>query len=101
MRHPWLVVVLSFDVSCRDDLHQVLVAVVVLGKQDEVIIASVILVLEPVIIMPGDIYLASDDRLDLRELLGYLEKLLHTIHVSMVCNGQCRHSELFRSSKKT
>ena len=86
--------------SCRDNLHQVLVAVVVLCKENEVEIASVILVLELMVIMPCDIDLAADDRLHLGKLLRYLQEFLHTVHVSMVRDGQCRHFELFGACKK-
>ena len=81
--------------TCRDDLHEVLVAFIILRKKDKVVIASVILVLELVVIMTGHIYLASDDRLDLGKLLRHLQEFLYTIHVSMVSDGQSRHAELF------
>ena len=65
------------------------------------VVTSVAGVLERVVIMSCNIYLASDYRLDLRILLCYFQELLHTIHVTMVCNGQRRHSELFCALKKT
>ena len=73
--------------SCRTYLHQILVAGVVLGQQDEVVIASVIRVLEGVVIVPCHIHLAAYDRLHLRELFSHLQELLHTIHVSVVSDG--------------
>ena len=64
------------------------------------IVSSVVLVLELVVIVLGHIDLAAYDRLDLRELLRHLEKFLHTIHVSMVCNRQSRHFKLFCTGKE-
>ena len=95
-----LVIVFSLDMSCRDDLHQVLVAIVVLGQQNKVIIASVILVLELVIIVSGHIYLTSDDRLDLRILFRHFQELLHSVHVTMVGDSKCGHSKLFCALEK-
>ena len=95
-----LLVVFTLDMTGRNDLHEVLVAVVVLCQEDEVVVASVVLVLELVVVVLGHIDLAADDRLDLGELLRHLEKLLDTIHVSMVCDGQGRHFELFCTRKE-
>ena len=44
------------------DLHQILVSVIVLGEENEVVIASVSLVLEFVVEL-GNIYLTADYRL--------------------------------------
>ena len=101
MGYPRLVIVLSFDVTGRYYLHQILVALIVLGEQDQVVISLVVLVLELVVVVSGDIDLASYDWLDLRIFLRNLQKFLHAVHVSMVGDGQCRHAELFRSFKKT
>ena len=87
-----LFVVFSFDMSSRNDLHQVLVAIIVLGQENQVKIASVVLVLYLVVIVLCHVDLTSDDRLHLRELFSNLEELLHTVHVSMVSNGQSRHA---------
>ena len=93
-------IILSFDMPRRDNLHQILVAVVVLGQKNKMEICPVVLVLEFMVIMLGHIHLASDDRLNLRILLRHLQELLHTIHVSMVGDGKCRHSELACTLKK-
>ena len=95
-----LLVVFTLDMTGRNDLHEVLVAVVVLCQEDEVVVSSVVLVLELVVVVLGHIDLAADDRLDLGELLRHLEKLLDAIHVSMVCNGQCWHFELLCACKE-
>jgi hypothetical protein len=60
-----------------------------------------VLVLEFMVIVTRHIHLATDDRLDVRILLGHLQELLHTIHVSVVCNGKCGHFQLFRALEKT
>ena len=59
-----------------------------------------VLVLEFMVIVTRHIHLASDDRLDVRVLLGHLQKLLDTIHVAMVGDGKCRHFKLFRTLEK-
>ena len=100
MRNPRSVVVFSFDMTGGHNLHQVLVAVVILCQEDKVIISSVILILQPVVIMSGYIDLTADNRLYFRKLLGYLQELFHTVHISMVSYGQCRHFQLFSACKE-
>ena len=97
MRHPGLVVVFAFYVSGGYYLYQVLVAFIVLGQEDEVIVSPVLVVLQPVVVMARDIDLAADDGLHRRVLRGKLEELLDTVHVAVVGDGQGRHAELFRT----
>ena len=101
MRNARLVVVFSFDVSGGHDLHEVLVSVVILGEQDEVVVSSVVLVLELMVIVTGHIDFAAYDRLHLRKLLRHLQEFLHSVHVSMVCDGQGGHAEFLGSFEKT
>ncbi len=79
--------------SCRDDLHEVLVSVVILGKEDKVIIPAVGFVFQLVVEF-GDIDLASDNRLYRWMLCREFEKLLDAVHVAMVRDGKTRHPEL-------
>ena len=81
-------------------LHQVPVAVIVLCKQNEVVISSVVLVLELMVIVLRNIDFTTYDGLYLRKLLGYLQKFLHSVHVSMVSDGKCRHAELLGPFEK-
>ena len=86
--------------SGRTYLHQVLVAAVILRKQDEVIVTSMVGILEIVVVMSRHIYLTADDRLDLRILLRHLQKLLDSVHVAMVGDCQSRHAQLFCAFEK-
>ena len=90
--HAGLAVVHALDVAGRDNLHQVLVPVVVLGQEDEMVVLAVGVVLELVVIVLGDIDLAADDGLDRRVLLGEFVELLDAVHVAMVRDGQAGHS---------
>ncbi len=98
--HPRLAVVLPLDVSRRDNLHQVLVALVVLREQDEVVVAPVVVVLEAVVIMPRDIDLAPENRLYVRVLRGKLHELLDSVHIAVVRNRKRRHPEFLRPVKE-
>ena len=93
---PRLAVVHTLDVARRNDLHQVPVAIVILGQEDEVVVALVGAVLDLMVVPARDIDFATDDGLDVRVLLGELEELLDAVHVSMVGDGQTGHAELFR-----
>ena len=57
-------------------------------------------VLQSVVIVPCDIDFATYDRFYLRILLGHLQELLDSVHVSMVGDGQGRHSQLLGTFKK-
>ena len=83
-------VVHALDVRRGHDLHEVLVALVVLRQQDQVVIA---LLLHPVV-PHRHVRLAPDDRLHRRMLLRVLEELLHSVHVPMVRDRQPGHPEL-------
>ena len=93
-------VVHALDMACRDYLHQVLVAVVVLGQEDEMVIFLVVLVLELMVIVSGDIYFAAYDRLYRRMFLRELEEFLHTVHVAVVGDGKTWHTQFFGSVEK-
>ena len=82
-------VVHAFDMGRGHDLHEVLVALVVLRQEDEVIIP---LLLHPVVAF-GDIDFAPDDRLHGRVLLRELEELLHAVHVPVVRDREAGHSQ--------
>ena len=93
-------VVHTFYMPGGHDFHQVLVSVVVLGEQNQMVVALVLGILEPVVVMRGHIYLASYDRLYPRMFLGKFIELLDTVHVPMVSDGDSRHSEFLRPVKK-
>ena len=90
MRNPWLIIH-SLDVSCGDNLHQVLVSVIVLGKQDKMVISFF---LQPVVSL-GYVDFASDDRFHARMFGCKLEELLHTVHVAVVRDRKTRHAKFF------
>ena len=94
--HPRLVVVLALYMAGRDYLHQVFVALVVLGEQYKMVVLPVVIVLQPVVIMPGDIHLAADDGLDRRMLGRRLEELLDAVHIAVVGNRKGRHTQFLR-----
>ena len=91
MRNPWLIIH-SLDVSCGDNLHQVLVSVIVLGKQDKVVITFF---LQPVVTL-GYVDFASDDRFHARMFGRELEELLHSVHVAVVRYRKTGHAKFFR-----
>ncbi len=92
--HPRLVVVFSFDVAGGDNLHQVLVAVVVLGQQDQVIVFAVLGVFDAVVVALRHINLTADDGFDGGMFFGKFKKLLHPVHVAVVGDGQAGHAHL-------
>ncbi len=100
VRHSWLAIIKTIRVSFRHDFHQVLIAIVVLGEQDQVIVALTFLMM---IVVPRDINLATDDWLHLViaigifMLSGEFQELFHSIHIAMVRYGQGRHAHLFCS----
>ena len=89
-------VIIAVDAAFRDDLHQVKVALVVLGQEDEVVIA---LLLDAVVPF-GDIDLTADDGLDGGVLLGVLEELLDAVHVAVVRDGKGRHAQFGCTGEK-
>ena len=99
MAHPRLVVH-AFNVPGGDDFHEVLIAVVVLGEKNQMVIFLVVLVFQFVVVMPGHIYLASYDRFYGRMLFRKLEELFHPVHVAVVGDGNPRHSEFVRTVEK-
>ena len=102
--HP-RTVVHTLDMCGRYYLHQVLVAFIVLGKQDEVIIA---LFLDFVVKMTCHIDLATynglDNEIAVRVLVGlvvrHLEEFPHCIQVAVVGNCYRRHTEFPRPCKQ-
>ena len=97
--HPRLVVVLALNVPRGDNLHQVLVTLVVLGKKNEVVVALVVVVLEMVVIVARDIDLASENRLYIRVLCGIFQELLDSVHVAVVRDGKRRHPQFLSPVK--
>ena len=106
VRDTWLAVIRPLDMACRDYLHEVTVARGILGKEDKVIIRPVGGILEPVVVVPRDIYLASDDGLDLiapvsiEVLPSHLEELFHAVHIAMVGNSNRGHAQLYGTFEK-
>ena len=94
------VVVHSLGVANRYYLHQVLVAGVVLGQKDEVVVFAVVVVLEVVVVVAGDVCLAAQDGLDVGVLLAGVEELLDSVHVAVVGDGQAGHLELVRACEE-
>ena len=101
-------VVKSVDKALGAYLHQILVAVVVLGQENQVVVALVVVVLEMVVIVARNVYLAADQRLDygllvrpqVRLVPGPFEELLDTVHVTVVGDGYGRHIELAGAGKQ-
>ena len=93
-------VVHTLDVSGGHDLHQVLVAVVVLGQEDEVVVLLVVVVLEVVVVVLRDVDFAAEDRLHVRVLLGHVAEVLDAVHVAVVRDRQARHAELLRAAEE-
>ncbi len=85
----------ALDVPDRDELHQVLVAHVVAGEQNQVRVLGggvCRFVLRPAI-AEGDVSLAADDRLDAAGL-GCLMEAPGAVQVAMIGEGEGRHLEL-------
>ena len=59
------------------------------------VVGTVGRILKLVVIVPGDVDLAAENRLDGRMLLGELAELLDTVHVAVVRDGQAGHPHLF------
>ena len=87
------VIVFTLDMAYRDYLHQVLVALVVLGKKNQMVVASVLVILKSVVVMTGNVHLASYDGLYRRMFPGKFEELLDSIHIAVVRYGKGRHTE--------
>ena len=83
-------VIHALDVRRGHDLHEVLVALVVLRQQNQVVVA---LLLHPVV-PHRHVHLAPDDRLHRRMLLRVLEELLGPVHVPVVRDREPGHPEL-------
>ena len=86
-------VVHTLDIAYRHYLHQVPVAVIVLGEQYQVVVFLVVVVLQAVVVVPRHIDFAAYYGLDVRELLRDVEKVLHAVHVAVVGDGETGHSE--------
>ena len=93
-------VVHALDVPRGDDLHQVLVALVILGQEDEVVVFLVVVVLEVVVVVLGDVDLAAVDGLDRRVFGRHVAEILHAVQVAVVGDGEARHAELFRAAEE-
>ena len=90
--HPRLVVE-AFQVGFGGQLDQVLVAGLVLGQQDQVVVVFIAGVAAEVAAR-GDIDLAADDGLD-AGLSGCLVELDDAVHHAVVGDGQAVHAQLF------
>ena len=82
----------AVDITLRDDLDQVAVTLLILGKQDQVtrvaVLARFLVVHGPC----GSVHLAADDRLDARLFTGVIE-IDHAEHGAMISNGARIHPE--------
>ena len=95
-------VVHAVDMPFRADLHQVLVSCVVLGQEGQVVVFAMVVVLEPMVVVPCHIDFAADDGLDqgllvlsqIRLVVGEFEELLHAVHIAVVGDGQGGHAQL-------
>jgi hypothetical protein len=90
--YPWLVVE-ALGVSPADELHQVLVAHLVLGQQDHVVVAFTVHLGAHAPVTGGDVDLAADDGL---YAFGHarLVKLDGAVKNPVVCDGDCWHPEV-------
>ena len=89
LAHPRLVVK-AVQRGLRADLRQVLVAGLVLGQHDQVVVA-VALRLGAMVFLLADVELAAQDRLD-PGVLRVVEKVHRAEDVAMVGHGDGRHS---------
>ena len=89
-------VVETLDVAKRHQLHEIVIAGLVLGQEDEMVVFTVLRVFERVVVMPRHIDLAAENRFYQRMLFGGVVELLHTVHVAMVGDGQAGHAEFLR-----
>ena len=105
--YPGFVVHTLYE-ACRNNLHEVLVSVVVLCQEDEMVILLVLVVFEPMVVVLGYVHLAANNGLyyqgAVRTLVGFVicpaEELLDSVHVTVVCDGQGRHAQLAGAGKK-
>ena len=97
--HPRTVVV-ALDMTYGHDFHKVSVALVVLCQKYEVVVLLMVVVLELVVVMAGDVNLATYDGLDVGELLGDVAKVLYSEHVAVVGDGKAGHPELLGTGEK-
>ena len=95
VRNPRLVVVLSLNMPGGYDLHQVLVAIVILCQEYEVVVVPVVVVLQSVVVMARHINLAAQYGFHSRMFVRKLHEFLDAVHIAVVGNGKRRHSELF------
>ena len=91
MRNPWFIIH-SLDMPGGDNLHQVLVSVIVLGEQDKVVITFF---LQSVVTL-GYVDFASDDRFHARMFGRELEEFLHSVHVAVIRDCKTGHAKFFR-----
>jgi hypothetical protein len=83
-----------------DNLREVLIPPEVFGQQDEVIVAAVLVVLEPMVVVPGDIHLTADDGFHPGIFLSTLEKLLYPVHIAVIRDGKGGHTQLLGPPEK-
>ena len=91
--NTWLIII-SFGKSTADNLHQVLIALVILRKQHQMVIA--VLPAGQLFIKPGircNIDLTPKNRINAL-CLACLIKINHAIHDSMIRDGCTVHAKL-------
>ena len=93
-------VVEALDVPERDQFHEVVVACLVLGQENEVVVPLVLRVFELVVVMSGYVHFAAENGLYPRMLLGHVVELLHAVHVAVVGDGETRHAQLLGPLEK-
>ncbi len=64
------------------------------------IILLVVVILQGMIIMTGDIDFTPDDRLDIRELGGHVMKVLDPKHITVIRNSNTRHTQLLGTTEE-
>ena len=94
-------IVVAVYPGTADELDQILIAMIVLGKDDEVIAGSVSRRLVPVLLtVVGDIHLTAEDRFErllpfslalLVDGCAIVGELLDTIHDTMIRDGHAFH----------
>ena len=83
-----------------NNLHQILIAFIVLCQKDEVVIFPMVIVLQFVVIVPCHIYLTSQNGFHTWVFSGEFHKLLDAKHIAVVSDGKGRHPKFLGTVKK-
>jgi len=75
---------------CGNYLYQIVISCQILCQQNEVVCTLVFLTSLVETSVAVHIHLTTYYRLHIREILCHLKELLHTKHIAVVSNGQCR-----------